>query len=63
MEEQICPYTQDQWQIPYLDMSCDDQFKRNCPVKHTLLVVSVTVLQLCIYIPPMFLKQTKNRNE
>lgn len=34
--------------FPYLDMSCDDQFKRNCPEKHTLLVVAVTVLLLCI---------------
>lgn len=49
--------------FPYLDMSCDDQFKRNCPVKHTLLVVAVTVLQLCIYynILPMILKQQKTK--
>lgn len=44
---------------PYLDIPCDEQFKRICPVKIPYLVIDVTV----VYLHPSYDSQTtKNKN-
>lgn len=48
--------------FPYLDMSCDDQFKRNCPVKHTLLISCCCYSFTVVYLYSSYDSQT-TKNE